>query len=118
MFNGGWCPCRDPMHPALTPGRHYMAWLREVGAAATTPDITVVLDVDPGVSAMRRSARGLAREYYERRTMLARASELYHRAEHLLPGRRVVRVPGAQDRPSVAFDILAAIRPLLPGRGS
>jgi len=84
------------------------AWLREVQRHLPEPDITFLLDIDPDVSARRKTTE---RDKYERDLALlgrVRASYLRQAASG-----RWVRLDADRDRGAVADDVFDAVRSLL-----
>jgi dTMP kinase len=78
------------------------------------PDVTVVLDVPPSVSATRVAHRGDAADVYERSSaLLRRVREGYLAAASRLPGVVVVSAAGSPE--SVHADVLRALAPSLSG---
>jgi dTMP kinase len=78
------------------------------------PDVTVVLDVPPSVSAARVAHRGAGADVYERSAgLLARVRDGYLAAASRLPS--VVVVPAAGSPESVHADVLRALAPSLSG---
>ena len=84
------------------------AWLAEIQKYLPQPDLTVLLDIDPQVSASRKTAD---RDKYERDlALLGRVRESYLR---LAAGAGWLRLAAGRDRDGVAGDVYAAIEPLL-----
>jgi dTMP kinase len=98
-----------------TPGREAssVAWIRELNKHAHRPDVTLVLDVSPGVAADRRRARGGRREIYDDPDLQARLAAAYTRAEELVPGDKIVHVDGDGDVDQVGAAIRVALAPFL-----
>jgi dTMP kinase len=83
-------------------------WLRDVQRHLPQPDLTVLLDIAPQVSAERKAAD---RDKYERDlALLARVRESYLR-QAAAPGW--VRLDADRDRAAVALDVFEAARRLL-----
>lgn len=55
-----------------------LPWVEILNQRADTPDLTVLLDVDPEVCLSRLAARGSAAELYERRETLEAVYNAYH----------------------------------------
>jgi dTMP kinase len=91
-------------------------WIRSVNRFARRPDVTVVLDASPAVAAARRRARGGAAEIFDDAELQARLALAYLRAEHLVPGDRVVHVDGDRDDDAVAAAVAAAVEPFVSSR--
>jgi dTMP kinase len=99
--------------PALVLG-----WIRELNRFARRPDVTVVLDVSPGVAAARRRARGGAAELFDDADLQARLAAAYLRAEALVPGDRVIHVDGDRDADAVARSVIDALEPFVSSRAA
>jgi dTMP kinase len=83
-------------------------WLRDIQRFLPQPDLTVLLDIDPQVSASRKTAD---RDKYERDlALLARVRDSYLR-QAAAPGW--LRLDAARERGVVADDVYAALQPLL-----
>ena len=81
------------------------SWLTEIQKHLPQPDVTFLLDIDPQVSAQRKTAD---RDRYERDLeLLGRVRESYLRQAQS-PGW--VRLDANRDRDAVAADVYAALR--------
>ena len=79
------------------------AWLLEIQKYLPQPDVTILLDIPPEVSARRKSAD---RDKYERDlALLARVRASYLRQA----ARGWVRIDADRDRDAVAAEVLAAV---------
>ena len=84
------------------------AWLSEIQRYLPPPDLTVLLDIEPQVSASRKTAD---RDKYERDlALLARVRESYLR-QASSPGW--LRLDAGRDRDAVAAEVYSAVTPLL-----
>jgi dTMP kinase len=84
------------------------AWLSEIQRYLPQPDLTVLLDIEPQVSASRKTAD---RDKYERDlALLARVRTSYLR-QAAAPGW--LRLDAGRDRDLVASDVYSAIEPRL-----
>ena len=84
------------------------AWLTEMQKYLPQPDLTVLLDIDPQVSATRKTAD---RDKYERDlALLGRVRTSYLR-QAAAPGW--LRLDAGRDRDAVATEVHAAVMPLL-----
>ena len=84
------------------------AWLSEIQRYLPQPDLTVLLDIEPQVSASRKTAD---RDKYERDlALLARVRESYLR-QASSPGW--LRLDAGRDRDAVAAEVYSAVTPLL-----
>ena len=82
-------------------------WLSDIQRYLPQPDLTVLLDIDPEVSASRKTAN---RDKYERDlALLARVRESYIRQA----ANGWVRLSADRDRTLVAADVWAAVEPRL-----
>ena len=85
------------------------AWLSEIQRYLPQPDLTVLLDIEPQVSASRKTAD---RDKYERDlALLARVRESYLRQAS---GPRWLRLDAGRDRDAVAADVFVAVSDLKP----
>jgi dTMP kinase len=85
------------------------SWLSDVQRYLPRPDLTVLLDIAPDVSARRKIAD---RDKYERDlVLLARVRSSYLRQA---AGAAWVRIDAARDRAIVAGEVFMAVQPLLP----
>jgi dTMP kinase len=83
-------------------------WLEEIQRYLPQPDLTVLLDIDPQISASRKTAD---RDKYERDlALLARVRDSYLRQAS---APRWLRLAAGRDRDAIAEDVYAAIAPLL-----
>jgi dTMP kinase len=83
-------------------------WLAEIQRDLPPPDLTVLLDIDPQVSASRKTAD---RDKYERDlSLLSRVRESYLRQA---AAPRWLRVDAGRARDIVAGEVYAAVEPLL-----
>ena len=84
------------------------AWLTEIQKYLPQPDLTVLLDIEPQVSASRKTAD---RDKYERDlALLGRVRTSYLR-QAAAPGW--LRLDAGRDRDAVATEVHAAVMPLL-----
>ena len=82
-------------------------WLLDMQKYLPQPDITVLLDIEPGVSARRKTAD---RDRYERDlALLGRVRDSYLR--HASAGW--VRLDASRERDAVAVDVWNAVAPML-----
>jgi dTMP kinase len=88
-------------------------WLRDIQAYLPQPDLTVLLDIEPDVSARRKTAD---RDKYERDLeLLARVRESYRRQA---AGANWIRLDADRDRSDVARDVYAAISAMLTAKAT
>jgi len=85
------------------------AWQSEIQRYLPQPDLTVLLDIEPQVSASRKTAD---RDKYERDlALLARVRESYLRQA---AATRWLRLDAGRDRDAVAADVFVAVSGLKP----
>lgn len=90
-----------------------VAWIRTLNRYARRPDITLVLDVSPAISAERRRARSMETELFDDSALQAELASAYMRAELLVPGDRLVHLNGEASPSSVMQAIADVVDPLL-----
>ena len=92
-----------------------MEWVRQINAQAIPPDITVFIDIDPGVSDLRMAQERLQRDLFEEPSIQVRVLAQYEKAISLLQGegQRICRVAGDQPEAKLHQDILREILTLL-----
>jgi dTMP kinase len=83
-------------------------WLRDVQRHLPQPDLTVLLDMDPDVSARRKTSD---RDKYERDLVLLSRVRASYLRQVAAPGW--VRVDADRDRDVVSEDVFGAVRSLL-----
>jgi dTMP kinase len=76
------------------PGVATLPWIRALNQRVPRPDLTLVIDVSAEVGEQRRRSRGGNEEIFERRELQRRLASVYAKAEELVPGDRLVHVPG------------------------
>lgn len=92
-----------------------LAWVAAINRAARVPDLTLFLEVPPGVAAARREGRGSVEELYEAEAVQARTHAAYRRAIRLRrrAGERIRVLDGEQGPEEVTRAALAELLPLL-----
>ncbi|MCL2165800.1 MAG: dTMP kinase [Clostridiales bacterium] len=92
-----------------------MEWILQINAQVLHPDITVFIDLDPGISERRLQESRLNRDLFEAASIQQRVLAQYEKAIRLLQneGHRIIRVAGDQSEELVQRDILEGILPLL-----
>lgn len=84
------------------------AWLTDIQRYLPQPDLTVLLDIDPQVSASRKTSD---RDKYERDlALLGRVRESYLRQAS---GKQWLRLDAGRDREAVAADVFDAVSRLV-----
>ncbi len=96
-----------------------MAWVEAINGRALKPDLTLFLEVDVGVAAKRRAARGAAQELYEADERQARIAKQYLAAIRRRSGKeRIVRVDGTKPVEEVTQAALAVLDRALSLKGT
>ena len=92
-----------------------MEWILQINTQAIRPDITIFIDLDPGVSERRLQESRLNRDLFEVASIQQRVLAQYEKAIRLLQneGHRIIRVAGDQSEEQVQRDILKEVLPLL-----
>jgi len=67
-------------------GEDVASWVRELNRYARRPDLTLVLDVDPGGAASRRDTRSGSPELYEFDEMQVELAKFYAKIDEVFPG--------------------------------
>lgn len=96
-----------------------MGWVGEINSQATTPDLTVFLNIELTVAAGRRKARGQAEELYETDEAQRRTASQYREAIALREkaGERIVTIDGGLPMAEVTARAMKEIEALrLAGR--
>jgi dTMP kinase len=83
-------------------------WLADVQRYLPQPDLTILLDIEPQVSASRKT---VARDKYERDLALLERVRASYLRQASAP--RWLRLDAGRDRDLVAADVYAAVAPLL-----
>jgi len=73
-------------------GAAAIEWIRSLNRYAMRPDLTIVLDVAPGIAAARREARGEAAQLYEQNEVQRALAAFYKDLAHHMPNDRVALV--------------------------
>jgi dTMP kinase len=71
-----------------------LAWVCDINAQAPRPDVTLVLDVEPGLAESRRIRRGAEPELFEKSELQRRLAQAYDEAQRYVPNDRLTHVPG------------------------
>lgn len=87
-----------------------IAWVKEINKHARKPDLTIVLDIPPEVSARRRADRAGGREIFDDFELQQQISAFYHRIDEHFPGEPIVHVNSARSVEEVHADIVAHVR--------
>lgn len=89
-------------------------WVQGINAFASTPDLTIFLEVDATVAAQRRAARGGNPELFESDDQQARIAKEYETAiKSRGKGEKIVRIDGGQTPEAITEEALRALRPII-----
>lgn len=87
-----------------------MAWVDAINGRAMKPDLTLFLEVDVGVAARRRSARGGDAELFEKDERQVKIARQYREAiRRRIPRERIARLDGSASVEEVTARCLEAI---------
>ncbi len=81
-----------------------ITWLRQLNARALRPDLTIVLDCPFEIAAKRRRARAKGAELYDDAEVQKRLIDAYAKAEHLVPGDKLVHIDASREPDEVLAD--------------
>lgn len=84
-------------------------WIKEVNRHARRPDLTIVLDVDPGEAARRRKARSAGAEIFDDLDLQEQLGAFYRDIDAHFPDDNIVHVDSARSVEEVAADVLRAV---------
>lgn len=87
-------------------------WVRQINQHARRPDLTIVLDVEPGEAARRRNERSAGRELYDDLELQQQLAAFYRDIEKFFPGNRIEHIDAGRSVEEVALDILHAVERL------
>lgn len=93
-------------------GADTVRWIREINRHARRPDLTIVLDVEPGEAARRRSARGVGAEIYDEIELQEQLAAFYREIDVHFPGDNIVHIDSTRPVDDVAAEVLAAVETL------
>ena len=71
-----------------------LPWLCVLNERVPRPDLTLVLDIDPGLAEQRRSKRGAPPELFEQNQLQSKLALAYLEAESYVPNDRLKHVRG------------------------
>lgn len=96
-----------------------MAWVEAINREAVAPDLTIFLEVRPGLALGRRRAAATDPELYEVAAFQRKVARSYRRAVERLrrDGQRVEVLDGERPVEAVAAGIAALVAGLRPRRG-
>ncbi len=87
-------------------------WVREINRHARRPDLTIVLDVEPGEAARRRKERSIGREIYDDQDLQQQLAMFYRDIDQHFPGDSIVHIDATRDVETVATEVLHAVEKL------
>jgi dTMP kinase len=87
-----------------------VAWVKEINRHARRPDLTIVLDIPPEVSARRRMERHAGHEIFDDAELQKQLGEFYRSIDAHFPGEKIVHIDSNRDREAVAADVMQAVR--------
>lgn len=87
-----------------------VTWVKTLNQHARRPDLTIVLDIPPEVSAKRRTERNIGREIYDDGELQAQLGRFYREIDQHFPGETIVHVDSNRPTPEVAADVLRHVR--------
>jgi dTMP kinase len=93
-------------------GDEVSSWVRTLNRRARRPDLSLVLNVDPGVAQGRRDARAAKQEIYEADEMQKKLAAFYESIDELFPGDAIRYIDANRGAESVADSIWAEVRAL------
>jgi dTMP kinase len=89
-------------------GKEAIEWIRSLNRHALRPDLTIVLDVDADVAALRRESRGDAVQIYEQNEVQRALVAFYRDLDRHLPIDRIAHVDAVGSVDDVHARIFAA----------
>lgn len=87
-----------------------VAWVKSINQHARRPDLTIVLDVTPEVSAKRRMERNIGREIFDDGDLQAQLARFYREIDQHFPDEKIVHVDSNRPHAEVAADVLRHVR--------
>lgn len=87
-----------------------IAWVKEINKHARKPDLTIVLDIPPEVSARRRAERAGGQEIFDAFELQQQIGTFYQSIDQHFPGETIVHVDSARSVEEVRTDILNHVR--------
>jgi len=93
-------------------GEDISSWVRALNRHAKRPDLTLVLDVDPGAAASRRETRSGSPELYEVDEMQVELAEFYGKIDELFPDDTIRHIDANCGIEAVAEAIWAEVMAL------
>lgn len=90
-------------------GDDVVAWVRELNRRARRPDLTIVLDVEPGVAASRRGSRSSGPELYEVDEMQLGLAKFYAQIDDYFPEDNIRHVDANVDIDAVTNEVWSEV---------
>lgn len=87
-----------------------LQWIRTINRHARRPDLTIVLDVSPGLGAVRRETRGEAAQLYEQNEVQQALATFYRDLQKHQPEDNVVVVDGSRSIDEVHEAVYAVVK--------
>jgi dTMP kinase len=87
-----------------------IAWVKELNRHARRPDLTIVLDIPPEVSARRRAERSGGREIFDDLELQQQIATFYRSIDEHFPGENLVHVDSARPVDEVSRDVMNHVR--------
>ena len=87
-----------------------IAWVKAINDHARRPDLTIVLDIAPDVSARRRTERNIGREIFDDGDLQSQLGTFYTDIDKHFPGEKIVHVDSDRLESEVAADVLRHVR--------
>jgi len=87
-----------------------VSWVKALNQHARKPDLTIVLDIPPEVSARRRTERNIGREIYDDGDLQSQLGMFYREIDQHFVGEKIVHVDSNRTRDEVAADVLRHVR--------
>ena len=84
-----------------------LRWVQALNRQVPRPDVTLVLDVKPGIAELRRANRGAAPELFEQTNLQRQFALAYEDAERFVPNDRLAHVDGEQQVEAVTERLCA-----------
>lgn len=86
------------------------AWIREVNAHARRPELTIVLDIPPGVAARRRLSRTAGREIFDDEALQRQIADFYRTMDAHFPEDKIVHINADRPVGDVAAEVYECVR--------
>ena len=90
-----------------------MPWIAQINDHARSPDLTIVLDLDPEIAAQRRAARGTPGELFEHLELQRRVRRNYGKVALVRPRDRIVTLDASPSPAEIhqrVMDLVVSLR--------